>query len=143
MDMLRRAVEILTGLVIAVVFGCALVHVLAMLAVYGVLLIQGEPMAINPGVIAGAMLIGAMQGANSLLVAVPLGAVFHFALKYKGWIGLVAYLGAGLVVAAAAALVSGFASGFEFKVAETIMVAASGLLGGFLFWMTRSSDRFG
>ena len=140
-DLIRRTARTLASLVIAAVGGCAIVHVFAMLFAYGVMLVQGEPMEIHPGLLAGAFWVGGMQGASILPVAVPLGALLHLALMRLGRTGLLPYLGAALVIAAASALCIGLLNGFAFNLAFAIMAAAAGLLGGCLFWTARRPDR--
>jgi len=141
MDLIRRASILLTGLVVAVIGACALVHVVAMLFAYGVMLVQGEAMAIHPGILAGALWVGAMQGASVLPVAVPLGALLHFALMRTGRTGLLPYLGAALVVAAASTVYLGIFNGFAFNLAFATMAVASAALGGCMFWLSRRPDR--
>ena len=141
MDLIRRTARTLTALVIAAIGGCAIVHVFAMLFAYGVLLVHGEPMQIHPGLLAGAFWVGGMQGLSILPVAVPLGALLHLALMRMKRTGLLPYLGAGLVIAAAYALFLGLANGFAFNLAFTVMAVAAGLLSGCLFWAARRPDR--
>ncbi len=141
MELIRRASIMLASLVVAVIGACALIHVVAMLFAYGVMLAQGEAMAIHPGILAGAMWVGAMQGASVLPVAVPLGALLHLALMRTGRAGLLPYLGAGLVVTAASAVYLGIVNGFAFNLAFAAMAVASGALGGCMFWLSRRPDR--
>ena len=141
MDLIRRASITLASLVVAVIGACALVHVVAMLFAFGVILAQGEAMAIHPGILAGAMWVGAMQGASVLPVAFPLGALLHFVLMRTGRAGLLPYLGAALVVTAASAVYFGIVNGFTFNLAFAVMAVASGALGGCLFWLGRRPDR--
>lgn len=141
MAMIQRTMHTLIGLVVATLFGCALVHIAAMLFVYATLAAQGDPMDIHPGILAGAMWVGAMQGASVLAVAIPLGALLHLALMRASMTSLPAYLGAGLMVAAASALVLGLFNGFAFNTSFAVMGVASGLLGGSLFWLVRRPDR--
>jgi hypothetical protein len=140
-DLIGRASRTLASLVIAVVFGCGLVHLLGMLAVYGWLLVQGEPMQIHPGILAGAMWIGAMQGASALPVVIILGWALHLLLMRSGKTGIAAYIGAALLVTAASALFLGLLNGFAFNTAFAVMAVASGVLGGCLFWLGRSPGR--
>lgn len=141
MELIRRTSLMLAGLVVTVIGACALVHVVAMLCAYGVMLAQGESMSIHPGILAGAMWVGAMQGASVLLVAVPLGVLLHFVLMRTGRTGLLPYLGAGLVVSAASVVYLGILNGFAFNMAFAVMGVASGALGGCLFWLGRRPDR--
>ncbi len=141
MDLIRRASRTFASLVISAFAGCAIVHVFAMLFTYGVLLVHGEPMQIHPGLLAGAFWVGGMQAANILPVAVPLGVLLHLVLMRTGRTGLLPYLGAGLLVAAASALFLGFLNGFAFNLAFAIMGTASGMIGGCLFWSARRPDR--
>lgn len=60
-----------------------------------------------------------------------------------GCVGLPPCLGAGLVVTAASTVYLGIVNGFAFNRALTIMGAASGVLGGCLFWLARRPDRDG
>lgn len=141
MDLIRRFAATFASLVIAAVFGYALVNVLAMLAVWGIALSQDGPMSLNPGILAGAMLFGALQAAKALPVSVPLGALLHVALIRTGQTGLPPYVGAGVLVAAVSALALGLVDGFAFNGVFAVMCAVSGVLGGFLFWMARRPDR--
>ncbi len=141
MDLIRRTARTLASLVVAAVGGCAIVHVFAMLFTYGVMAVQGEPMQIHPGLLAGAFWVGGLQGLSILPVAVPLGALLHLALMRMGRTGLLPYLGAGLLVAAASALYLGLLNGFAFNLAFAIMAVAAGLIGGCLFWSGRRPDR--
>ncbi len=143
MDLIRRFAATFASLVIAAVFGYALVNVLAMLVVWGIALTQGGPTSLNPGILAGAMLFGGAQAAKALPVSVPLGALLHVALIRTGQTGLLPYVGAGVVVAAASALALGLVDGFAFNAAFAVMCAVSGVLGGLLFWMARRPDRNG
>jgi len=140
-NLIQRASRTLASLVIATVFGCALVHVVAMLIVYAALLVQGEPMAINPGILAGALWVGAMQGASVLVVAVPLGLLLHLGLSRSGRTRWLPYLCAGLAVAAASALFLGLIDGFALSMTFAIMGVVSGAFGGYLFWLGRRPDR--
>jgi hypothetical protein len=141
MDLIRRTSRTFASLVIGAVFGCGLVHVLGMLALYTVLLIQGEPLEVHPGILAGAMWVGAMQGVKALPVAVLLGGLLHSGLKRAGQTGVLPYACAGLIVAAASALVFGLIDGFTFNSAFAVMGALAGALGGCLFWLGRRPDR--
>ena len=141
MELIRRTSLMLAGLVVAVIGACALVHVVAMLCAYGVMLAQGEPMTLHPGILAGAMWVGAMQGTNVLLVAVPLGVLLHFVLMRTARTGLLPYLGAGLVVSAASVVYLGILNGFAYNTAFAMMGVASGAIGGCLFWLGRRPDR--
>lgn len=141
MDLIRRTSRTLASLVIAAIGGCAIVHLFAMLFTYGLLLVHGEPMQIHPGLLAGAFWVGGMQGASILPVAIPLGALLHIALMRMGRTGLLPYLGAGLVIAAASALFLGLLNGFAFNLAFAIMAIVAGLLGGCLFWAARRPDK--
>lgn len=141
MDLIRRSARTFASLVVAAIGGCAIAHLFAMLFTYGVLLVHGEPMQIHPGLLAGAFWVGGMQGLSILPVAVPVGALLHIALMRMGRTGLLPYLGAGLVIAAASALFLGLLNGFAFNLAFAIMAFAAGLLGGCLFWAARRPDR--
>lgn len=141
MDLIRRTARTFASLVVAAVGGCAIVHLFAMLFTYGVLLAHREPMQIHPGLLAGAFWVGGMQGLSILPVAVPLGALLHLALMRMGRTGLLPYLGAGLIIAAASALFLGLWNAFAFNLAFAIMAVIAGLLGGCLFWAARRPDR--
>lgn len=141
LELVRRTFRTFASLVIAIVFACALVHILAMLAVYATLLLGGEPMPLNPGILAGALWVGAMQGVSVLPVALPLGAFLHIMLMRSGKTRLTFYVGAGLVLAAMSALFLGLVNGFAFNLAFAIMGVLSGVLGGCLFWLGRRPDR--
>lgn len=140
-DLVRRTSLTLSILLIATVFGCALIHVLAMLAVYATLLIQGDPMQVNPALLAGAMWVGAMQGVAALPVALVLGFALHVLLLRAGMTRLVHYVCAALFVTAVALLVDMFSYGVSTVVTFWIMGAASGVLAGCIFWVIRRPDR--
>jgi len=141
MDFIRSVARTLPALVIAVVFSNAFVHLLAMLAVYLVLIVQGEPMALNPGILAGAMWIGAMQGANVLLLAIPLGAAFDILLVRSRKTQALHYIGAGFLVAVSCALYVGVIYGFAFNMVFAATTLFAGLLGGFMYWLIRRPHR--
>ena len=141
MDLIRRTSRTFASLVIAIVFACGLVHLLGMLLVYGFLLIGGEPMPINPGILAGSFWVGAMQGVSVLLVAIPLGALSHIVLMRSGGTALLPYVLAGLVLAGASTVFLGVTNGFAFNAAYAVMAVTSGALGGCLFWLIRRPDR--
>jgi len=140
-DLIRRTSHIFASLVIAIVFACALVHMLGMLTVYGLLLIGGEPVPLNLGILAGSFWVGAMQGISVMLVAIPLGALSHILLWRSRSTVLLPYLLAGLVLAGASTVFLGVRNSFAFNTAYAVMAVTSGALGGCLFWLIRRPDR--
>jgi len=137
----HRFILAFARLVIAIVFGSALVHLSAMLMVYATLALQDEPIALNPGILAGALWVGAMQGVGVLPAAFPLGGAAHIGLIYARRSGLVVHAGAGLLIAGITSTIFGFVYGFTFTTTFVVMTIAAGLLGGALFWLGRRPDR--
>ena len=131
MDLIRRTIRTFVSLVIAIVFACALAYLLAMLVVYGLLLAGGEPMPLNPGILAGALWVGAMQGVSILPVALPLGALLHIDADAIP-AGRASYSTSAprSFIAAMSVLFLGVINGFAFNAAFAIMAVLSGVLGG-------------
>lgn len=140
-ELARRTSLTLATLVVATVFGCALIHVLAMLLVYATLLVQGNPMQVNPAILARAMWVGAMQGVAALPVAIVLGFALHVLMLRIGMTRLVYYVCAALFVTVVALLVDMLSFGVSTVVTFWIMGAASGVLAGCIFWLVRRPDR--
>ncbi len=140
-DLIRRASNTVVVLVIATVTACALVHMLAMLAVYGTLLLQGEPMPLNSALLGGAMWVGAMQGGAVLPVVLTLGSGLHVGLMRFRMTGLIHYVGAAMIVTVVALLMQALSLGASTVVTFWIIGAASGVLAGCVFWLIRRPDR--